>query len=65
MNRNEYKRFLGGLTKEQRRRFEEQGTFEELAGYDGIIDLFEFHELVDEVVTKYDEEAIKISLRST
>lgn len=61
LNRQEYKRFLSGFGVEQRGYFTEKGTFDKLAGDDGIIDMKEFQALVDEIITKYDEEMIRIS----
>ena len=63
LSRSEYRRFLGGLSIAQRRRFQDRGTFEELAGEDCVIDLQEFQELVDRIITEYDEEVMRISLR--
>ena len=63
LNRQEYARFLSGLDKEQRTNFKEKWTFEQLAGDDEIIDIHEFQRVIDEIVGKYDEEAIRLSKR--
>lgn len=55
MSKREYKRFLGRLSKSQRAKFEEQGTFEELAGEDEQIDLQEFQAILENVLADVDE----------
>merc|ERR1712110_1037491 len=56
ISEGEYHRFLDRLANHQRARFEKKGTFGELAGSDGVIDLQEFQQLVDEIVTECDVE---------
>ena len=60
LTRSEYGRFLDRLPRSQRARFEERGTFQELAGEDGVIDLQEFQELVDDIVTECDEQMVRL-----
>eukprot|EP01084_Bolivina_argentea_P154331 269051_1 len=55
MDKGEYERFLGRLSKRQREKFKELGTFEELAGDDGAIDLQEFQTMLEEILTEVDE----------
>merc|ERR1712032_667191 len=55
MDKREYERFLGRLSKKQREKFKELGTFEELAGDDNHIDLQEFQDMLEEVLTEVDE----------
>merc|ERR1711933_208847 len=46
MDEEEYKRFLGRLSKQQRKKFRDLGTFKELAGDDDHIDLQEFQKML-------------------
>lgn len=55
MSKREYRRFLGRLSQKQREKFEEQGTFEELAGDDNQIDLREFQGILEKVLSDVDE----------
>merc|ERR1711933_377744 len=55
MGESEYRRFLGRLSKRQRDNFEKQGTFEDIAGDDDAIDLNEFQDMLEEVLTEVDE----------
>jgi len=55
MDKQEYNRFLGRLSRRQREKFKELGTFEELAGDDNHIDLQEFQDMLEEVLTEVDE----------
>jgi len=55
MNKGEYRRFLGRLSQNQRKKFEDLGTFEELAGEDQQLDLGEFQELIERVLVDVDQ----------
>merc|ERR1712154_24577 len=55
MDENEYKRFLGRLSKRQREKFKDLGSFKDLAGDDNHIDLQEFQTMLEEVLTEVDE----------
>eukprot|EP00485_Elphidium_margaritaceum_P000567 CAMPEP_0202701110 /NCGR_PEP_ID=MMETSP1385-20130828/14216_1 /ASSEMBLY_ACC=CAM_ASM_000861 /TAXON_ID=933848 /ORGANISM="Elphidium margaritaceum" /LENGTH=289 /DNA_ID=CAMNT_0049358449 /DNA_START=84 /DNA_END=956 /DNA_ORIENTATION=- len=55
MDKEEYERFLGRLSKRQREKFRQLGTFEQLAGEDQHIDLGEFQEMLERVLTEVDE----------
>merc|ERR1712083_823486 len=55
MDKKEYERFLGRLSKKQREKFESLGTFEKLAGEDGHIDLQEFQDMLENVLREVDE----------
>eukprot|EP01084_Bolivina_argentea_P068961 125518_1 len=55
MDKQEYNRFLGRLSRRQREKFRQLGTFEELAGDDNHIDLHEFQDMLEEVLTEVDE----------
>merc|ERR1712154_450272 len=52
MSQREYKRFLARLDKKTREIFKEFGSFEEIAGADGLIDLNEFQQLVDKLLSQ-------------
>eukprot|EP01084_Bolivina_argentea_P063458 115868_1 len=54
MNEKEYTQFLRMISRRHKKKFEELGTFRELAGKDGQIDLQEFHTLMDKL-TEVDE----------
>merc|ERR1712130_105337 len=54
MDKGEYERFLGRLSKKQRAKFEALGTFEEIAGEDGHIDLAEFQDMLEQVLREVD-----------
>lgn len=55
MDKQEYERFLGRLSRKQRDNFEKQGTFEDIAGEDGHIDLAEFQDILETVLREVDE----------
>mmetsp|Transcript_27070 Transcript_27070/g.42839 ORF Transcript_27070/g.42839 Transcript_27070/m.42839 type:complete len:296 (+) Transcript_27070:117-1004(+) len=55
MDKQEYERFLGRLSRRQREKFKQLGSFEKLAGEDKHIDLQEFQEMLEEVLTEVDE----------
>merc|ERR1712087_928985 len=55
MDKGEYERFLGRLSKKQRAKFEDLGSFEKLAGEDGAIDLNEFQDMLELVLRQVDE----------
>merc|ERR1719499_2667483 len=55
MDKLEYDRFLGRLSKKQREKFEKLGPFEQWAGEDGHIDLAEFQDLLNLVLREVDE----------
>merc|ERR1712157_439201 len=55
MDEEEYRRFLGRLSKRQREKFKSLGTFKSLAGDDDHIDLQEFRDMLEEVLTEVDE----------
>lgn len=55
-----YSLCVAGLTITQRKRFEAKGTFEELAGKDGVIDVQEFQRLMDDILTEHDGELMRI-----
>merc|ERR1712087_482654 len=48
MDEEEYKRFLGRLSKQQRKKFRALGDFKTLAGDDDHIDLQEFQDMLEE-----------------
>jgi len=54
MSKKEYKKFRMRLTTQQRKRFDKQGTFEELAGEDNEIDLKEFQNILNRVLSEVD-----------
>merc|ERR1719203_2002524 len=58
MSQREYKRFLSRLDKKTRSIFKDFGTFEEIAGEDGLIDLNEFQQLVDKLLSQQADELI-------
>jgi len=58
MSQREYKRFLARLDKKTREIFKEFGSFEEIAGDDGLIDLNEFQGLVDKLLSEQADELI-------
>merc|ERR1712228_172527 len=58
MSPREYKRFLSRLDKKTRSIFKDFGTFEEIAGADGLIDLNEFQQLVDKLLSQQADELI-------
>jgi len=64
MSKDEYIRFLGRLSKPQRLKFEKLGTFEELAGADGIIDVQEFQQILSKFLETTEEELIQASLNT-
>ena len=55
MDEKEYIRFKGRLSKRYREKFEKLGDFEKLAGDDGVIDLNEFQDMLETVLTEVDE----------
>mmetsp|Transcript_9159 Transcript_9159/g.11454 ORF Transcript_9159/g.11454 Transcript_9159/m.11454 type:complete len:276 (-) Transcript_9159:260-1087(-) len=55
MRKNEYQAFLFRLSRKQRERFQKLGTFEQLAGADGELDLNEFQDILEEVLKDVDE----------
>merc|ERR1712129_477726 len=55
MDEEEYRRFLGRLSKRQREKFKKLGDFKSLAGDDDHIDLQEFQDMLEEVLTEVDE----------
>jgi len=55
MNENEYKRFLGRLSSDLRKKFEAEGTFKQIAGDDNEIDINEFQQLLERVLKDIDE----------
>ena len=55
LSKEEYNRFLGRLNRNTKQIFKEEGTFEEIAGEDHIIDLVEFEELLDKVIEKQEQ----------
>ena len=55
MDEDEYKRFLGRLSVRQRDKFKALGDFKTLAGDDDHIDLQEFQDMLEEVLTEVDE----------
>jgi len=55
MDENEYKRFLGRLSADQRKKFEAEGTFKQIAGDDDQIDIHEFQALLEHVLKDIDE----------
>merc|ERR1711971_518244 len=58
MSPREYKRFLSGLDKKTREVFKGFGSFEQIAGADGLIDLAEFQQLVDKLLAEQADELI-------
>eukprot|EP01083_Nonionella_stella_P039007 106076_1 len=58
MSEREYKRFLARLDKKTRAIFKTFGSFEQIAGTDGLIDLHEFQGLVDQLLSKQEDELI-------
>jgi len=58
MSPREYKRFLARLDKKTRSVFEGFGSFEQIAGDDGLIDLAEFQQLVDKLLAEQADELI-------
>ena len=60
LSEKEYKRFLAKLTIEQRQKFQDFGTFQEIAGDDDVIDLAEFQNVVDSIISECDEEMMKL-----
>jgi len=58
MSEREYKRFLARLDKKTRGKFQSYGSFESIAGDDGIIDLNEFQQLVDKLLAEQSDELI-------
>lgn len=60
LSEKEYTRFLAKLTIEQRQKFKDHGTFQEIAGDDNIIDLAEFQNVVDTIISECDEEMMKL-----
>merc|ERR1712228_350477 len=58
MSPREYKRFLSRLDKKTRDIFKNFGSFEEIAGADGLIDLNEFQQLVDKLLSQQADELI-------
>lgn len=58
MSPREYKRFLARLDKKTRSVFEGFGSFEQIAGEDGLIDLAEFQQLVDKLLAEQADELI-------
>lgn len=59
LSKREYNRFKGRLDKETRHRFEQHGSFEQLAGADGVIDLAEFSDLMEQILVEMEEESIR------
>eukprot|EP01084_Bolivina_argentea_P213105 362062_1 len=55
LSQTEYTQFLARISKEQRKRFKEFGTFEEISGDDGVIDLHEFQALIEQILSNYEE----------
>jgi len=55
MDENEYRRFLGRLSQEQRKKFEAEGDFKKIAGDDNQIDIQEFQQLLEHVLRDIDE----------
>jgi len=55
MNSQEYKKFLARLLPEQRKKFEDLGSFEQLAGEDQLIDLDEFQQMLEKILKDVDE----------
>jgi len=54
MDQGEYNRFLGRLSRKQRAKFDKY-SFKDIAGDDGHIDLQEFQDLLELVLTEVDE----------
>lgn len=55
MDKDEYGRFLGRLSKRQREKFTNLGSFEKLAGKDGTINLQQFQDILEDVLVEVDE----------
>lgn len=47
MNKEEYERYLNALPQEYRDRVKKLGSFEDIAGDDGVLDLDEFTKMAD------------------
>ena len=58
MSEREYKRFLAKLDKKTRDVFKSFGSFEEVSGSDGLIDLNEFQQLVDKLLASQADDLI-------
>ena len=59
LSKREYNRFKGRLDKETRERFEKYGSFESLAGVDGVIDLAEFSDLMEQILLDMEEATMR------
>lgn len=60
LNEKEYDRLINSLTNDQRKRFLRLGSFDQLAGDDGIIDLKEFGLLIERFLDYVHVEHFKI-----
>jgi len=49
LQEDEYKDFLATLPVDYQQRFNQKGTFSQLAGSDGVLDLDKFKELLDQM----------------
>ena len=58
VNEQEWTRFLWRLPIEQRKEFEAKGTFQQLSNGDGVLDLNDFQEVVDDIVAECDEQMV-------
>ena len=59
LSKREYNRFKGRLDRETRERFEKHGSFESLAGSDGVIDLAEFSDLMEQILLDMEEQSMR------
>ena len=59
LSEREYNRFKGRLDKETRVRFEKYGSFQNLAGSDGVIDLAEFSDLMEQILMDMEEASMR------
>merc|ERR1719410_2316015 len=58
MSKKEYRRFLARLDKKTRDVFKDFGSFEQIAGDDGLIDLNEFQQMVDKLLAQQADDLI-------
>eukprot|EP00483_Globobulimina_turgida_P002958 UN02963 len=58
MNDREYRKFLAHLDKKTRAIFKSFGSFDAISGADQLIDLNEFQGLVDQLLSKQEDELL-------
>merc|ERR1719356_1485903 len=59
LSKREYNRFKARLDNETRQRFEKYGSFETLAGSDGVIDMAEFSDLMEQILLDMEEHSMR------